>query len=197
VLTTPPPPHISNAPFSIWLQIVARKSHQSSRDASLTRSSLRYIDQSQSLNIHMAAPTFPKMTSLHFYAWNKGIPFVKSPPHSLTKRRSHVAGLKTGMYYLRTRPAGSPPLVCVCFLLFDSCFLLPADAIQFTVDKPQAVASSAVEGMTTPKKVERANSLGFGEGLDYRPRGSGPESPEQKEQDGTHGWAVFFLATFC
>ncbi|KAG0492345.1 hypothetical protein HPP92_005743 [Vanilla planifolia] len=53
-----------------------------------------YIDQSQSLNIHMDQPNFGKLTSLHFYAWSKG--------------------LKTGMYYLRSRAA--------------------ADAIKFTVD---------------------------------------------------------------
>nr|CAB3451401.1 unnamed protein product [Digitaria exilis] len=53
-----------------------------------------YIDQSQSLNIHMDQPNFGKLTSLHFHAWSKG--------------------LKTGMYYLRTRAA--------------------ADAIKFTVD---------------------------------------------------------------
>ncbi|KAJ9146104.1 hypothetical protein P3X46_028414 [Hevea brasiliensis] len=53
-----------------------------------------YIDQSQSLNIHMEQPDLGKLTSLHFYAWSKG--------------------LKTGMYYLRTRAA--------------------ADAIKFTVD---------------------------------------------------------------
>ncbi|VFQ96066.1 unnamed protein product [Cuscuta campestris] len=53
-----------------------------------------YIDQSQSLNIHMDQPSFGKLTSLHFYTWSRG--------------------LKTGMYYLRTRAA--------------------ADAIKFTVD---------------------------------------------------------------
>lgn len=54
-----------------------------------------FIDQSQSFNVHMAETNFGKMTSMHFYAWKKG--------------------LKTGMYYLRTRPA--------------------ANAIQFTVDQ--------------------------------------------------------------
>ncbi|KAM0882070.1 hypothetical protein ACQ4PT_032543 [Festuca glaucescens] len=53
-----------------------------------------YIDQSQSLNIHMDQASSGKLTSLHFHAWSKG--------------------LKTGMYYLRTRAA--------------------ADAIKFTVD---------------------------------------------------------------
>ncbi|RKP11608.1 ribonucleoside-diphosphate reductase large chain, partial [Piptocephalis cylindrospora] len=54
-----------------------------------------FIDQSQSLNIFIAEPTYGRLTSMHFYGWKKG--------------------LKTGMYYLRTRPA--------------------ADAIQFTVDQ--------------------------------------------------------------
>lgn len=44
-----------------------------------------YICQSQSLNIHLTDPNFGKLTSMHFYAWKKG--------------------LKTGMYYLRTTAA--------------------------------------------------------------------------------------------
>ncbi|KAF5382444.1 hypothetical protein D9615_002715 [Tricholomella constricta] len=60
-----------------------------------------FICQSQSLNIHLQSPTLGQLTSMHFYGWKKG--------------------LKTGMYYLRTRPA--------------------AQAIQFTVD--QSVLKSA------------------------------------------------------
>ena len=59
-----------------------------------------YICQSQSLNIHIKDPNFGKLTSMHFYAWKKG--------------------LKTGMYYLRTKAA--------------------ADAIKFTVEKLAEVA---------------------------------------------------------
>lgn len=59
-----------------------------------------YICQSQSLNIHIKDPNFGKLTSMHFYAWKKG--------------------LKTGMYYLRTKAA--------------------ADAIKFTVEKQAEVA---------------------------------------------------------
>lgn len=44
-----------------------------------------FVDQSQSLNMFIAQPNFAKLTSMHFYAWQKG--------------------LKTGMYYLRTQPA--------------------------------------------------------------------------------------------
>ncbi|EPB73846.1 ribonucleoside-diphosphate reductase, alpha subunit [Ancylostoma ceylanicum] len=54
-----------------------------------------FIDQSQSLNIHIARPSYANITSMHFYGWKKG--------------------LKTGMYYLRTKPA--------------------VNAVQFTVDK--------------------------------------------------------------
>ena len=54
-----------------------------------------FVDQSQSFNIHMKGVTFQKLTSMHFYGWKKG--------------------LKTGMYYLRTKAA--------------------TDAIKFTVDK--------------------------------------------------------------
>lgn len=54
-----------------------------------------FIDQSQSLNVFMENADFSKLTSMHFYGWKKG--------------------LKTGMYYLRTKAA--------------------TDAIKFTVEK--------------------------------------------------------------
>jgi ribonucleoside-diphosphate reductase alpha subunit len=61
----------------------------------------RFIDQSQSLNLFMAGPPdVDKLTSMHFYAWKKG--------------------LKTGMYYLRTKPA--------------------VNAIQYTVDATDPIA---------------------------------------------------------
>ncbi|PIB36331.1 ribonucleoside-diphosphate reductase subunit alpha [Reichenbachiella sp. 5M10] len=64
-----------------------------------------FICQSQSLNIHLQEPNFGKMTSMHFYAWEKG--------------------LKTGMYYLRTKAA--------------------ADAIKFTLTKDKNVESEAAK----------------------------------------------------
>ena len=63
----------------------------------------KYICQSQSLNLFMAAPDLNKLTSMHFYGWSKG--------------------LKTGIYYLRTRPSSS--------------------AIQFTVNPNECEACSA------------------------------------------------------
>jgi len=62
-----------------------------------------YIDQSQSLNIFMENANFAKLTSMHFYGWK--------------------AGLKTGMYYLRTKAA--------------------TDAIKFTLDKNAMVQPKA------------------------------------------------------
>lgn len=59
-----------------------------------------YICQSQSLNLFMENVNFAKLTSMHFYAWKKG--------------------LKTGMYYLRTKAA--------------------RDAVKFTVSKETAAA---------------------------------------------------------
>ena len=47
-----------------------------------------FVDQSQSLNIHMKEPTMGKITSMHFTGWK--------------------LGLKTGMYYLRTMAASAP-----------------------------------------------------------------------------------------
>lgn len=47
-----------------------------------------FIDQSQSLNIHMVNPSVPKLSSLHFHAWQRG--------------------LKTSMYYLRSQAAAAP-----------------------------------------------------------------------------------------
>lgn len=73
-----------------------------------------YICQSQSLNVHIADPDSKKLTSMHFYAWQKG--------------------LKTGMYYLRTRPK--------------------ADAIKFTVNEELLVADKLKEAKITETDKE-------------------------------------------
>merc|ERR1719162_2067917 len=64
-----------------------------------------YIDQSQSLNIHMIDATTAKLSSMHFYGWQ--------------------LGLKTGMYYLRTKAA--------------------VDAIKFTVDVDKVKQQQSLE----------------------------------------------------
>merc|ERR1712176_1247380 len=68
-----------------------------------------YIDQSQSLNIHMVDATSAKLSSMHFHGWG--------------------LGLKTGIYYLRTKAA--------------------ADAIKFTVDVDKVKNASTASQLPT------------------------------------------------
>lgn len=75
-----------------------------------------FIDQSMSLNVHIAEPNYAKLTSMHFYGWK--------------------LGLKTGMYYLRTRPA--------------------VDAIKFTVDQGSVMAAATADAKA---KTEALNNL--------------------------------------
>jgi ribonucleoside-diphosphate reductase alpha chain len=72
-----------------------------------------FICQSQSLNLFVSSPNFGKLTSMHFYAWEKG--------------------LKTGMYYLRTKAA--------------------ADAIKFTVDQAALQLTPKAEDTTISAEV--------------------------------------------
>lgn len=81
-----------------------------------------FIDQSQSFNIHVAEPNYGKMSSIHFFGWE--------------------SGLKTGMYYLRTKPA--------------------ANAIQFTVDKTKLKESSQAVDMVCSLGGNRDECLSCG-----------------------------------
>ena len=78
-----------------------------------------YICQSQSLNLFIAEPNFAKLTSMHFYAWERG--------------------LKTGMYYLRTKPAAS--------------------AIKFTVDKQYEMTPHPAEAVMATTTTTAASSV--------------------------------------
>jgi ribonucleoside-diphosphate reductase alpha chain len=78
-----------------------------------------FIDQSQSLNLFMEGATMAKLTSMHFYAWK--------------------SGLKTGMYYLRTKSA--------------------VDAIKFTLsnkEKAQVPETAAAAAAQAPLKANTA-----------------------------------------
>lgn len=70
-----------------------------------------YICQSQSFNVHISEPTFPKLTSMHFHGWKKG--------------------LKTGMYYLRSKPR--------------------ANAVAFTVNDKKTSTKPFIIENTEPK----------------------------------------------
>merc|ERR1712178_407164 len=83
-----------------------------------------YIDQSQSLNIHMIDATTAKLSSMHFHGWQ--------------------LGLKTGMYYLRTKAA--------------------VDAIKFTVEvdkvrRASSVQNGAAEAGAEKKAIESLKAL--------------------------------------
>ncbi|RVU23514.1 ribonucleoside-diphosphate reductase subunit alpha [Sandaracinomonas limnophila] len=92
-----------------------------------------YICQSQSLNIHIQDINFGKLTSMHFHAWK--------------------LGLKTGMYYLRTKAA--------------------ADAIKFTVEKQ---AEPAIEQTNEVQETE----LQYGQ---YAANAAASFSDEQNRSD--------------
>ena len=77
-----------------------------------------FIDQSQSLNLFMEGATMAKLTSMHFYAWK--------------------SGLKTGMYYLRTKSA--------------------VDAIKFTIDNKAAEKVGATVPAATPVTATTATA---------------------------------------
>ncbi len=73
-----------------------------------------FICQSQSLNIHIQNPNFGKLTSMHFHAWKRG--------------------LKTGMYYLRTKAA--------------------SDAVKFTVEKQAEAVLQPVTEVMQEKEMD-------------------------------------------
>lgn len=85
----------------------------------------KYIDQSQSMNLFLSNPTKNAVTSMHFYGWK--------------------SGLKTGMYYLRTKPA--------------------VDAIQFTVNPTLSTENKAnISKPPSPVKKEDSNVCRMEEG---------------------------------
>lgn len=98
-----------------------------------------FIDQSQSLNLFMQDANFAKLTSMHFYAWQ--------------------SGLKTGMYYLRTKSA----VDAIKFTLNNDKKAQPApvDApvIKQTVDAP-AVEVQSIDADEFRAMLERSRNAG-------------------------------------
>ncbi|EMD39798.1 hypothetical protein CERSUDRAFT_112065 [Gelatoporia subvermispora B] len=111
-----------------------------------------FICQSQSLNVHLQSPTSGQLTSMHFYGWKKG--------------------LKTGMYYLRTRPA--------------------AQAIQFTVDqsylkdaKTQQAAAPVVGAVKANGVPQVPAAASLANGFSARTH-SDPPSPSAAQVAASH-----------
>ncbi len=78
-----------------------------------------FIDQSQSLNLFMEGATMSKLTSMHFYGWK--------------------SGLKTGMYYLRTKSA--------------------VDAIKFTLEKKEKAEVEETVEVEAVETIEAAEEV--------------------------------------
>ncbi len=97
-----------------------------------------FIDQSQSLNLFLANADYGKLTSMHFYAWKKG--------------------LKTGMYYLRTKAA--------------------VNAIQFTIDKDKLAAMEA-KAEQAENNQNKATSV-----AEFRARVEAARNAAESEDDG-------------
>ena len=73
-----------------------------------------FIDQTQSMNLWLSTPTFGKVNSMHMYAWKKG--------------------LKTGMYYLRSRSA--------------------VDAVKVTVSSEKMAKEEFIKNSTNDSETE-------------------------------------------
>lgn len=83
-----------------------------------------FIDQTQSMNLFLKQPTLGQVTSMHFYAWKKG--------------------LKTGMYYLRSRPASEARKNL---------------GMNFAAEKPQVSAEEAIScSLDNPEACEACGS---------------------------------------
>ncbi len=113
-----------------------------------------FIDQSQSLNLFMEGATMAKLTSMHFYAWK--------------------SGLKTGMYYLRTKSA--------------------VDAIKFTLkndkkeapqtEKVAAAAAQVMEAQATKATADPKQAPVSAEGTSLTPEELRALIAQSKEAEG-------------
>ncbi|MCH1454209.1 MAG: ribonucleoside-diphosphate reductase subunit alpha [Flavobacteriaceae bacterium] len=103
-----------------------------------------FIDQSQSLNLFMEGATMAKLTSMHFYAWK--------------------SGLKTGMYYLRTKSA--------------------VDAIKFTLDNAKdAQPKQAESGVEVEAVAATSSALAAGGNTQNNPAAAvEPLTPAELKQ---------------
>ncbi|KAI0015789.1 ribonucleoside-diphosphate reductase large chain [Xylariomycetidae sp. FL0641] len=101
-----------------------------------------FIDQSQSLNIHMREPTMGKITSMHFTGWK--------------------LGLKTGMYYLRTQAAAQPIQFTVDqeALKVNDSTTTKVGALKKRAPPPGSYMSSASTGVPRPVYAKREDSNG-------------------------------------
>jgi ribonucleoside-diphosphate reductase alpha chain len=95
-----------------------------------------FIDQSQSLNLFMEGASLPKITSMHFYAWK--------------------SGLKTGMYYLRTKSA----VDAIKFTLNNEKKAEAIPEVQQVVKMPVPVEVKAIDVNEFKTMIDNARNSG-------------------------------------
>ncbi|KAJ7078684.1 ribonucleotide reductase alpha subunit [Mycena epipterygia] len=96
-----------------------------------------FICQSQSLNVHLSAPTMGQLTSMHFYGWKRG--------------------LKTGMYYLRTQPAAQAIQFTVDQSILNDAKVHNANATGLI--SPASSSFSSSSGSSRPRRRRKRASL--------------------------------------
>jgi len=116
-----------------------------------------FIDQSQSLNIHLKEPTMGKITSMHFAGWK--------------------LGLKTGMYYLRTMAASAPIQFTV-----DQEALKVADTNVARTQKKYNSGSNAHSSVPRPMYMQKPPVQGAELGLPT-PTATPPPSEKKEEEE--------------
>jgi len=127
------PQHIKDIYRTVW-----EISQKSIIDMSADRGA--FICQSQSLNIHITNPNFGKLTSMHFYAWKKG--------------------LKTGMYYLRSTAAAD----AIKFTL-DKSAMQETAAVDLAL--ALTMEGSKLEPVIAHAVVEAQQTIRYEQAIDY------------------------------
>jgi ribonucleoside-diphosphate reductase subunit M1 len=113
-----------------------------------------FIDQSQSLNIHMKEPTMGKITSMHFAGWK--------------------LGLKTGMYYLRTMAASAP----IQFTVDQEALKVADTNVARTAKKRPSGSYQSTAYSAVPRPMYQAKTPNGANGVSSPPRSLTPPPTE-------------------
>lgn len=99
----------------------------------------RFVDQLQSMNIHLQNPTFKTLTSCHFYAWEQG--------------------LKTGMYYLRTQAASRAIQFTLDEARIQSGLASMKEALLKKLERPNYVEAKQFTAASESSDISRPKQL--------------------------------------
>ncbi|KAJ7743859.1 ribonucleotide reductase alpha subunit [Mycena metata] len=123
-----------------------------------------FICQSQSLNVHLSAPTMGQLTSMHFYGWK--------------------AGLKTGMYYLRTQPAAAAIQFTVDQKVLDDVKVQNANASKAKAALKLKASAAPVPAISTvPALVRSATASSSSSSSSSREQSQSPATPPPQSRE--------------